>query len=343
MGLRCEDVRDRFSALCEDGLSPVEETEAREHLNLCLECQKEFERFGKTLRMLHSVQEVEVPEAFLTGLYEKMEKRTARGFSQERPGRGGFIPSRSWRVPAQALAMVAIVFFALYLTQRMPNEPLQMKGADEAKLEPSPSADQAVTRKTPAIKKEDKQESLQTSKKKAGAETGKKGSPVTQSNASKEGASMDAPATHTPPPALTTPQPHPLKAKKGGDRGEAVEMASQGLQPSQEIVLKSHDPGKRVSQIQELVKQFQGKLLGLEGNSLLVSIPGASLQEFRRQLERDRPSTRVQALPLREKREEPVSGMGGEVKEIREKDREPFGLGASGEERVIIRVVVIEE
>ena len=125
MALRCEEVRDRFSALCEGELTPSEEAEVRRHLERCPGCQGEFTRFEKTLRMLHSVEEVEVPEGFLSGVYEKIEGRRERDFSPEKTPREGY--GLKWKIPAQAFAMVAIVFLALYLTKMTSNEPAPMK------------------------------------------------------------------------------------------------------------------------------------------------------------------------------------------------------------------------
>ena len=353
MALKCEEVRDRFSALWENGLGPVEEAEVRGHLELCSECQKEFARFDKTLRMLHSVQEVEVPEGFLPGIYEKMEKRKAQGLSHEKARRGWLILSHPWRLPAQALAMVAIVFLALYLTQMMPDESLRMKRLDEAKLKPPQPMDQVVANRALA-KKKDERETLQTPKEKARTATGGKGSTLTQADDLRRSASAEAPATPKPPPALQmeekktaspspAPQPPLLKAKKGEGVGAAGDVSSPGLKPSQEIVLKSDDPKKTVSQIQELVKQFNGEMLNLEGNNLLVSLPDNSLQEFKKQLEGARPSSQNQALPLREGKAGSVTGGGPKRREAGEKDKETFKSDADNEGRVIVRIVVIEE
>jgi hypothetical protein len=394
MALKCEEVRDRFSALWENGLDPVEEVEVRGHLDLCSECQKEFARFDKTLHMLHSVREVEVPEGFLPGIYEKMEKRKPQSLSHEKARRGWLILSHPWRLPAQALAMVAIVFLALYLTQMMPDESLRMKRLDEAKLKPSQPTDQVVANRA-LVKKEDKQETLQTPKDKARTATGEKGSILTQADALRGSASTEAPASSKPSPAqqmeekktaspsagkrmeerevmnrsnekigdegaggrplADAPQeaPHPqkaeapqlplLKAKKGVGMGATGDVNSLGLKPSEEIVLKSDDPKKRVSQIQELVKQFKGEILNLEGNNLFVSLPDTSLQEFKKQLEGVRPSAQKQALPSREGRVGPVAEGGSKRRETGEKDKETLKSDDGKEVRIIVRIILIEE
>ena len=99
----CEKVRDRFSSLWEKELAPLEEKKFKEHLSSCPKCQREFEQFEKTMRWLHSVGEVEVPEGFLPELYKKVEEKKgpSRARSPEADG-STFRPplnSRSKRWP----------------------------------------------------------------------------------------------------------------------------------------------------------------------------------------------------------------------------------------------------
>ncbi|HUL22712.1 MAG TPA: zf-HC2 domain-containing protein [Thermodesulfobacteriota bacterium] len=117
----CEKIRDRFSSLWEKGLSPSEEKTLKEHLSSCPECLGEFEQFEKTMRWLQSVGEVEVPEGFLSELYKKREEKQGAIPSEKSRGRGFHFPL-FFKLPAQAVAMVAIVFLVLYLTKMMPME-----------------------------------------------------------------------------------------------------------------------------------------------------------------------------------------------------------------------------
>ena len=131
MALRCEEVRDRFSALWENELTPAERTEMKGHLDLCTECREEFSRFEKTLQLLQSVEEVEVPEGFLAGVHEKLEERKRSGLAAAGKGaRWLNLPPR-FKLPIQAVAMVAIVFLALYWTKMMPGELGPMKDTAE--------------------------------------------------------------------------------------------------------------------------------------------------------------------------------------------------------------------
>jgi hypothetical protein len=122
MALRCEEVRERFSALWENELTPAERSEMKGHLDLCDGCREEFSRFEQTLQLLNSVEEVEVPEGFLAGVHEKLEERKRSGLAKARKGGGGLDLPPRFKLPIQAAAMVAVVFLALYLTKMMPGE-----------------------------------------------------------------------------------------------------------------------------------------------------------------------------------------------------------------------------
>ncbi len=123
----CEKVRDRFSSLWEKELTPLEEKMVREHLSSCPACQKELERFEKTMQWLHSVGEEEVPDGFSPELYKKMEERKGRGLDIRKIESRWFHLPTSFKLPAQAVAMVAIVFLVLYLTKMMPMEVYRLK------------------------------------------------------------------------------------------------------------------------------------------------------------------------------------------------------------------------
>ena len=124
--MECEKIRDKFSSLLEGYLSPSEEEMIKEHLSSCPECQKDFETFKKTMNWLHSVDEVEAPEGFLTEIYQKMEDRKRMG------SKHGWVHRLSrMNLPAQAVAMVAIVFVVLYITKMIPMEKPGSKKVDK--------------------------------------------------------------------------------------------------------------------------------------------------------------------------------------------------------------------
>jgi hypothetical protein len=126
----CEKVRDRFSSFWEKELSPSEEKVFKEHLSSCPKCQKEFERFGKTMRWLHSAGEFEVPEEFLPELYKKLEEKKRAMPCQKVGGRWFNFPL-SFKLPAGAVAMVAVVFLVLYLTKMIPTEGGRLKETEQ--------------------------------------------------------------------------------------------------------------------------------------------------------------------------------------------------------------------
>jgi hypothetical protein len=239
MSLRCEEVRDRFSALWEKELDPSEEAEVRSHVELCPECEREYAQFDKTLLMLHSVEEVEVPEGFLPEIYEKLEERkSGRGFSDKAPWRWFPLPL-PWRLPAQAVAMVAIVFLALYLTQRVPEESLrkvtnerQAPVSEEKKTEggvKTPQAvDQLVANRTIA-KKEDMKDTPQTLKEEVAAEKRGKDSRTVAAESSRESSAGRPPAVPLPQAALR-PQaesPAPIPAGKEMEEKEVLKRPSE--------------------------------------------------------------------------------------------------------------------
>ena len=131
----CEKVRDRFSSLWEKELTPPEEKIVREHLSSCQECQREFERFEKTMEWLRSVGEEKVPDGFFLELQKKMEERKGKAISAERASGRWLSFPLSLKLPVQAVAMVAIVFLVLYFAKMMPTEVYRLK---DAKQTPSP-------------------------------------------------------------------------------------------------------------------------------------------------------------------------------------------------------------
>jgi hypothetical protein len=132
--MECEKVRDRFSSLWEKELTPIEKKTVNEHLSSCPACQREFEQFEKTMRWLHSVGEVEVPDEFLPELHKKMEERKRIGPDKKATERWFNFPF-SLKLPVQAVAMVAVVFLVLYFTKMMPKDIYQQK---ETPKTPSP-------------------------------------------------------------------------------------------------------------------------------------------------------------------------------------------------------------
>ncbi len=246
--MECEKVRDKFSSLLEVDLTPLDEKSIKEHLRSCPECQKDLEQFRKTMGWLHSVGEVEAPEGFLSEVYKKMEDRKRTGSRQ-----GWVHPLMRFKLPAQAVAMVAIVFVVLYLTKMIPME-------------------------TPSSKKVDKPLAYYVpSEKKTGEAMAKKEvdekRPVEQKKAEPERTSM---AELKAPPA---------EEKKVDKMALAKESLTAAALPAQEIIVRTSDEEKTFSQLQGLVKEFGGEIVREEGHILLAFLPTASYPEFEKKLE----------------------------------------------------------
>ncbi len=123
----CEEIRDLFSALLENDLPLSKEREVKGHLASCADCERDFLQFQKTMNWLHSMGDVEVPADFLEGIYRKLEEaKTAppAGLSAEK--KALHLPL-SFKLPVQAMAMVAIVFLVLYVTRMTPMDSYRLK------------------------------------------------------------------------------------------------------------------------------------------------------------------------------------------------------------------------
>ena len=259
----CKNVRDRFSSLWEKELMPSEEKIVREHLSSCPECQKEFERFEKTMGWLRSVGDVEVPEGFLPELYKKMEERKREAPPIEETRWQWFRHPFPLKLPAQAVAMVAIVFLVLYLTKMMPVERSRLKVAENSKpfvSAPLPSEKQIDQLPAQIEKKKDR----------VVAQTPLKPSPLKQIEKAK------TPVSETIP----TP-PETAKTEAALAKGEQASLAAK---PPQEILLRISDREKTLNQLYELLQQFGGKIITMEGNIFLASLPKATFSEFEKEL-----------------------------------------------------------
>ncbi len=383
MSLRCEEVRNRFSALWENELSPPEQAEVKSHLEVCPECQKEFARFDKTLRMLHAVEEVGVPEGFLSGIYEKIEDRKRKDLpSVWTLWRRVHVPLRL-KLPIQALAMVTIVFLALYLTKMMPGDFTRMKGAGEpkssllegkrgpgdtkAQMPEEKRLDQVPqhnpTGKTEkrdvsgSLKDQARTEKAEGESKVVGAETPEASPPGAAKEErafepampTTEANKMDQGLAHpsAPSPALRPKEAEAPQAatplEKTGDASRVKEAFSPWPEPSQEFVLKITDQEKTVSHVREIVKQFGGETLDRETNRLLVSLPNSSLAEFRKELEKVSSLSKTQQQETSRAAEGALAPSAGKGREAEEKNKKSGLPEASKDGQTLIRIVLIEE
>jgi hypothetical protein len=302
--VECEKIRERFSSLLEGDLDPSEEKALKEHLASCSGCQKDFETFKRTMSWLHSVDEVEAPEGFLTEIYQKIEDRKRKGYRQEWGHR-----LMRLKLPAQAMAMVTIVFAVLYITKIIPTDTPRGKNVDVARTAPS-----EVKTDTHLARKEAKTEEQEVALLSKGPRT-------------KE---MEQEKT-------------PLSE---GKEIEKVAIPSLAAKPSQEIILKVQDQEKAISQLQGLVKEFGGEIARQEGYIVLASLPTASYPQFEKKLEgmaspqKAEPAAPQQVAP-RASRISPSSTEEGSVGKGREK--EMGGPMADQAGRITVRILLVKE
>jgi hypothetical protein len=242
----CNEVKDLFSTLVEKELSFLEEEEVRRHIEACSGCRQEYGSFEKMMKWLHSVEEVEVPEGFLSGILQKKEER-----------KGRILRHSKWKLPIQASAMVASLFLVIYLTRIVEVETPRMKER-EAK---APATQEGAKEKPPAPKLVGKAESTRRS------------SPKTESPSVEQ-------------PRLRTEEREALPSLSGKKEPEdkSVKAAAVAPKPPLEIILKVSDRGKTFSQLKELIAQYGGETLKAEENALVASLPFHSFPEFEREV-----------------------------------------------------------
>jgi hypothetical protein len=357
--MECDKVRDRFSSLWEKELTPVEKKTIKEHLSSCPACRREFEQFEKTMQWLHSAGEVEVPGGFLPELLKKMDERK-RIAPDRKPTQRWFNFPRSFKLPAQAVAMVAIVFLVLYLTKMMPMEGYRQKEIEQTSSSPSlekksehvlaqkEGGRERVALKTPSEAPRPKD--LEQTK----APVPKEGqlkeasAPQVKAEAKKREASAQStevlryPAVESKEAAsVKVPSSEPEK----GERGQSVlEKSLVVSKPPQEIVLRTSDRDKTTSQLHKLVRQFGGEIVATEGNRFFVSLPKGSFPEFEKELTGlsaflDAGKMDLQKHVTGSLRE--VEGVKGE--EVDKKGKEPAKLATGEESRMIVRILLVQE
>ena len=355
----CKKMRDQFSSLWEKELTPSEGKIIKEHLSSCSECQSEFEQFEKTMRWLRSVGEVEVPEGFLPDLIKKMEERKGAIPGEKSRGRWLHFPA-SFKLPVQAVAMVAVVFLVLYLTKMMPIDEYRLK---ETQQNPSPlsmekKSEKALAQnemerdrraletltKTPRPKdveeakalvpKEGKLEDATVPQVKAKAKKA-------EARAQNAGAIGYQTVDSNEAARVKTPSPEPAKIEQGWGAKEESRVSSK---PPQEIILKVSDRKKVISRLHEMVKQFGGEVVATKGDTLLASLPTGSFSEFEKELAGLSSSGKTDVFMAKKHATGSLrveEGMKRE--EVDQRTKEPAKLAADTESRTIVRIFLVQE
>ncbi len=310
----CEKVRDQFSSLLEGDLKPPDEGKVREHLGSCRDCQKEWEEFNRMMGWLHTVEEEEAPEGFLSEVQKKREERKG----QER--RGGVWSIRSMKIPIQAAAMVMIVFIALYLTKMTPFETLQKGDVEKSEvLQSDIQKKEAEPVSPPPINVYP--EKYRAEAKPSVADEEKK---ILSTPPLKE---EQATAESLQPKEMVKAEAPPVEEKRReSERTGTIEMPL-AKKPIREITLKISDRGKAVSRLQELAKQLGGEVVREDGNVLLATLPASSYAKFEKEL------AQIGSSPVFPKATAP--------KEM--KDDSSLATGAKSKESISIRIRLVLE
>lgn len=357
--MNCEKVRDQFSSLWERDLVLAEEEIVREHLSSCPECQKEFEQFAKTMGWLRSLGDAEVPEGFLLELYKKMDERKRAPRVENWRKRWSILPT-SIKFPAQAVAMVAIIFFALYLTKMMP---MDVSRQGDVEQTASPLSGEKESKQVNAQKKTEDERSTLDIPPEATPPKGveplqppafrKKGieeSPIAQAKEEIKKEEAPVPKSERMAPqqieskeaartGISTPDPPKLETGWTGKEKSVV-----ASRPPQEIILKIRDREKAVSQLDDLIKQFRGEMVTTEGNVIIVSLPTGSLPEFEKELAgRSVPAQADSGIAKKPSVGSLRAAPERKGEEVVEKSKAPPKFAADQEKRTIIFIRLIQE
>ena len=297
--MSCERVRDLFSSLWEKELTSLEEKDIRDHLSSCPECRREFEQFEKTMQWLHSVEEVEVPDGFLPELHKKIEERKTKATPGKRSAGRWFKLPISVKLPAQAVAMVAIVFIVLYLSKMMPTGVYHLK--ESKQMSSIPSSEQksgdVVAQKKAEGERKVLERPAETQPPKDVGKVGISAPAKEKLDGSPPQMKAEAKKEEVPSPKseIITHRTYDLREQeeakslsaepeRAGKGFAAKEKSVVTLKPPQEIVLRISDREKVVSRLQELVKQFGGEVVATEGNMLVASLPTGTFSEFEKEV-----------------------------------------------------------
>ncbi|MGD0915273.1 MAG: zf-HC2 domain-containing protein [Thermodesulfobacteriota bacterium] len=336
--MECEKVRDQYSSLLERELNPLEERTIREHLASCPECQRELEQFDKMLCWLHCADQVEVPEGFLSEILEKLEDRKKKGPMSEKGSWRRFDKALSWKLPIQAMAMVAIVLLAIYITKMVPIQtPSVTKNVEQSK----PPRSEVF--RSEWKKLEPKVASKEVNQEKVFEQIPPEGERLKQIEEDKRIVSEER-KEEKKWDQLMVSKAQPSEPELVGKTTDTKEKVPLDAKPIQEIVMKVTDRGKILSQLNELVRQFGGEIITSERNTLLASLPDFALSEFEKDV------ARLGSLEKRDQFLPRKSALGGSSvepgmrrREIEEKGEAPASPMPRKEGRIVVRIVLRED
>ena len=348
----CEKVRDQFSSLLERELSPMEERIVREHLASCFACQRELKQFEKVLHWLHSTDQVEVPEGFLSEILEKREDRKRKAPMGETGRWRWFDKALSLKLPIQAMGMVVVLFLVIYITKMMPVETPQQKSVEQGKtaLLKERRVETELAQKEMKKERVAEQPPLSAPQPKSVKQTKKsipeekrvegdlireevKGEKITAQPPLEAPLQRETEKTKTPS----------FSQEKIGGVLVAKKEASLASRISQEITLRISDREKTFSRFYTLVDQFGGEIISAEGNIFLASIPVGSFSEFEKELKGLSSSGKPSKITP-QKDDGATAGVFSKVqkREVGERHKETSPM-TDRENRIVVRIVLLEE
>jgi hypothetical protein len=355
----CEKVRDRFSSLWEKELMPSEERTVKEHLSSCAECWKQWERFEKTMRWLHSAGEVEVPDGFLPGILKKMVEQKRKGLMSEGAIGRWIDKALSWKLPIQAVAMVVIIFLVLYLTQMIPMERYHLKDSNQnsSSLSTEKKSEPLLVQKegergSRALQTTPEASQLEKVRQAKAPSLKEKKAEVAHikevKEEAKKGVSLPAKVESTRDQPIDLKETAMAKASSPElgkiEKGLALKEKSVGdSKLPREIILAVSDQEKILSKLNELVKQFGGEIITSEKNTFLVSLPIRSFAEFERELRTLSSSGKPGEITLQKKALDDLS-FSSRVKEGEMRERDSLTRTVPEKENfIVVRIVLLEE
>jgi len=324
-------------------LSPTEERIVREHLASCLACQRDLEQFEKVLQWLHSTEQVEVPEGFLSGILKKIEGRKGKTPFGETGRWSWFDKALSLKLPIQAMGMVIVLFLVLYLNKMMPVEAPQPKSAEQTKtaeLVQKEMKKESFAEKPP-LKPPLPQSAKQT---KESISEGKRGEmDLIRKEAKGEEITAQPPLMAPLQKEIEKERIPSFGQEKMGGVSVAKKEAFLASRLPQEITLRISDRDKTFPRFYALVEQFGGEIISAEGNIFLASLPLDLFPIFEKELKglssSDKPSGVVPP-----KDNGAAMGVVSEVQRGEMDERQKKISPMTGREsRIVVRIILLEE
>ncbi|MFQ5897360.1 MAG: zf-HC2 domain-containing protein [Candidatus Methylomirabilia bacterium] len=134
--MNCSEARGLFSARADELLTPEQDVLLDRHLERCVECPREWERFRQTLAVLHSLEEVQAPGGFSRRVIEA----AVQGPWHRRLFRRIFLPLYV-KLPLEAAALVLVSTLVIVLFRQTPEIQRVVEAPPARELmEPAPPA-----------------------------------------------------------------------------------------------------------------------------------------------------------------------------------------------------------